>query len=252
MRFLERERLRSCGTDCNPVWEISTGGALTPRREAVSRRLVPRAATLQRLARPAHRAPHRRACNKKSPRNSSTYARAGLRRLRGAIHATRPIHPNRRLAVASSRQRLRGVVRSRRFAYILRVPGIYSADRLHFRGSQRHARCAPKTRVRQPRARRLPRAQASSGPASRDANRRYNAVDDAPQRLGDTSTSWRLSSCPAAAHRTRRGAPTYLTELYSFMNESRRLSNDRLSRAQGRAALSSVHDGSSRSPRRSP
>ena len=64
------------------------------------------------------------------------------------------------------------------------------------------------------------------------ANRSYNATDDVPQRMGDyfdlVADSFGLPRPPRIAREEVHRTMT--PQLYSFMNESRRLSNRRLKR----------------------
>jgi len=78
------------------------------------------------------------------------------------------------------------------------------------------------------------------------ANRSYNATDDVPQRMGDyfdlVADTFGLPRPPRIARAEARR--TLSPQLFSFMNESRRLSNLRLKR-ELRVALRypSVHEG---------
>ena len=131
---------------------------------------------------------------------------------------------------------------------LVRVPGIYAADRLPLerlrRGTPALA-AQEDTFVNHVHADDLARivvAALRHGQAIAAITR----SDDAPQRMGDYFVSLRTRSiCRGrAAHRARRGRTHAARELYSFMNESRRLVNARMKRElRVKLRYPSVHDG---------
>ncbi|MFZ9560678.1 MAG: SDR family oxidoreductase, partial [Burkholderiales bacterium] len=145
-------------------------------------------------------------------------------------HETRPLRPGtdraRRRADAEQRLREWGT-RSGVCVSILRVPGIYAADRL------------PVARIERGTPALLPQDDSYVNHVHADdlarmvvaalhrgqANRSYNASDDAPQKMGDyfDLVADRFS-LPRPPRVPRAEARAVLPEmLYSFMSESRRL-----------------------------
>lgn len=153
----------------------------------------------------------------------------------------------RRRADAERRLRDWGA-RSRVRVSILRVPGIYADDRL------------PIARIERGTPALLPQEDSYVNHVHADdlahmvvaalyrgqANRSYNASDDAPQRMGDyfdmVADRFRLPRPPRLA---RAEARAVLPEtLYSFMNESRRLVNRRIKQElRVRLRYPTVHEG---------
>ncbi len=151
------------------------------------------------------------------------------------IDETRPLRPQtdraRRRADAEQRLRDWGARTGVRVS-ILRVPGIYAADRL------------PVTRIRRGTPALLPQDDAWVNHVHADdlarmvvaalrrgqANRSYNASDDAPQKMGDyfdmVADRFDLPRPPRVARDDAQIAIP--ANLYSFMNESRQLANRRV------------------------
>jgi nucleoside-diphosphate-sugar epimerase len=167
------------------------------------------------------------------------------------VDETRPLKPAtaRALRRADAEWQLRRWgTRSGVRVTILRAPGIYAADRLPL---ERLRRGTPALRreddsfVNHVHADDLARMVVA---ALRHgfANRSYNAADDVPQRMGDyfdaVADGFGLPRPPRIAR--GEAARTMSPQLYSFMNESRRLSNARIKR-ELRVALRypSVQDG---------
>ncbi|MCW5576535.1 MAG: NAD-dependent epimerase/dehydratase family protein [Burkholderiales bacterium] len=151
------------------------------------------------------------------------------------VDETSPLRPQtdraRRRADAERRLRDWGT-RSGVRVSILRVPGIYAADRL------------PVARIERGTPALLPQDDAYVNHVHADdlagmivaalhrgqANRSYNASDDAPQKMGDyfdlVADRFRLPRPPRV---TRAEARSRIpANLYSFMSESRRLANARI------------------------
>lgn len=170
----------------------------------------------------------------------------------GAVVAeTRPLNPQteraHRRVDAERRLRAWGA-RSGVRVSILRAPGIYAADRLPLARLERGTpalNADEDSYVNHVHADDLARMAVA---ALRHAypNRSYNAADDTPQRMGDyfdlVADGYGLPRPPRVAREeARRIMPGVL---YSFMSESRRLSNTRIKR-ELRVALRypSVHEG---------
>jgi nucleoside-diphosphate-sugar epimerase len=167
------------------------------------------------------------------------------------VDETRPLRPQTERAhrrVDAERRLRNWGARSGVRVTILRAPGIYAADRLPL---ARLARGTPAVEaaddayVNHVHADDLARMVVAALRHGH-ANRSYNAVDDVPQRMGDY---FDLVADEYGLPRPRRIARaearrTLSPQLYSFMNESRRLSNDRIKR-ELKVALRypSVHDG---------
>jgi nucleoside-diphosphate-sugar epimerase len=148
---------------------------------------------------------------------------------------TRPLRPrtDRALRRADAERRLREWgARSGVCVSILRVPGIYAADRLPVARIERGTPAllphddAYVNHVHAEDLARMVVAALHRG----QANRSYNASDDAPQKMGDyfdlVADRFSLPRPPRVA---RAEARTLLPEnLYSFMSESRRLANSRI------------------------
>ena len=151
------------------------------------------------------------------------------------VNETSPLRPRtdraRRRADAERRLREWGA-RTGVCVSILRVPGIYAADRL------------PVARIERGTPALLPQDDSYVNHVHADdlacmvvaalhrgqANRSYNASDDAPQKMGDyfdlVADRFSLPRPPRVA---RAEARAVLPEmLYSFMSESRRLTNNRV------------------------
>lgn len=151
------------------------------------------------------------------------------------VDETSPLRPQtdraRRRADAERRLREWGA-RNGVCVSILRVPGIYAADRL------------PVARIERGTPALLPQDDSYVNHVHADdlarmivaalhrgqANRSYNASDDAPQKMGDyfdlVADRFRLPRPPRV---TRAEARSVIPEnLHSFMNESRRLANARI------------------------
>ncbi len=151
------------------------------------------------------------------------------------IDETSPLRPQtdraRRRADAERRLRAWGTRTGVRVS-ILRVPGIYSADRL------------PVARIERGTPALLPEDDSYVNHVHADdlahmvvaalhhgqANRSYNASDDAPQKMGDYfDLVADRCNLPRPPRMARAEAHTALPEnLLSFMNESRRLANRRI------------------------
>jgi nucleoside-diphosphate-sugar epimerase len=148
-----------------------------------------------------------------------------------------PINPltDRARRRADAEQRLREWgARSGVRVSILRVPGIYAADRLPVERLSRGTPAlldAEDSYVNHVHADDLARIVVAALHRGQ-ANRCYNAVDDFPQKMGEyfdlVADHFALSRPPRLprAEVRRMVSPA----LYSFMNESRRLANDRLKR----------------------
>ena len=153
------------------------------------------------------------------------------------IDETHPIKPQtaraHRRADAERRLREWGA-RSAVRVTILRVPGIYAADRLPLSRLERGTpalRFEDDAYVNHVHAEDLARIVVAALHRGHP-NRSYNAVDDVPQRMGDyfdlVADRFGLPRPPRIARDEARR--TISPQLYSFMNESRRLSNHRLKR----------------------
>ena len=167
------------------------------------------------------------------------------------VSETRPLRPQteraQRRADAEDRLRAWGA-RSGVRVTLVRVPGIYAADRLPL---ERLRRGTPALAAQEDSfvnhvhaddlARIVVAALRHGQP-----NRSYNAVDDVPQRMGEyfdvVADSFDL---PRPRRIARAEAERTLPrELYSFMNESRRLVNARMKRElRVKLRYPSVHDG---------
>lgn len=151
------------------------------------------------------------------------------------VNETKPLHPQtdraRRRADAENRLREWGARTGVRVS-ILRVPGIYAADRLPV------ARIERGTPALQPQDDTYVNHVHADDLANMvvaalhhgQANRSYNASDDVPQKMGDyfdlVADRFHL---PRPPRLTRAEASAALPEnLYSFMSESRRLANRRI------------------------
>ena len=167
------------------------------------------------------------------------------------VDETRPLKPQtdraHRRADAERRLREWGS-RARVRVAILRVPGIYAADRLPLARLEKGTpalRAEDDSYVNHVHAEDLARIVVAALQRGRP-NRSYNAVDDVPQRMGDyfdlVADSFALPRPPRIARDEARR--TISPQLYSFMNESRRLSNARMKR-ELKVALRypSVRDG---------
>jgi nucleoside-diphosphate-sugar epimerase len=167
------------------------------------------------------------------------------------IDETHPLRPQteraQRRVDAERRLREWGARSAVRVA-ILRVPGIYAADRLPL---SRLTKGTPALRfeddayVNHVHAEDLARIVMAALHRGHP-NRSYNAVDDVPQRMGDyfdlVADGFGLPRPPRIPREEARR--TISPQLFSFMNESRRLSNGRLKR-ELKVALRypSVRDG---------
>ena len=153
------------------------------------------------------------------------------------VHETRPKKPltERALRRADAETRLRNWgARSGVAVTILRVPGIYAADRLPI---ERLTRGTPALNAHEDayvnhiHADDLARATVAALYRGQP-NRSYNAADDAPLKMGEYfDLVAELHGLPRPPRITREEARRVLSpQLYSFMNESRRLTNRRLKR----------------------
>jgi len=167
------------------------------------------------------------------------------------IDETQPTRPqtDRAKRRVDAERRLRGwAARSGVRLTIVRVPGIYAADRLPL---ERLRRGTPAIRVEDDayinhvHADDLAAIVVAALRRGRH-NRSYNACDDVPQRMGDyfdlVADRFGLPRPPRIAREeARRVIPP---QLYSFMSESRRLANHRMKRElRVRLRYPSVHDG---------
>jgi nucleoside-diphosphate-sugar epimerase len=167
------------------------------------------------------------------------------------IDETHPIRPQteraQRRADAERRLREWGA-RAKVRVTLLRVPGIYAADRLplsRLESGTPALRAEDDAYVNHVHAEDLARIVVAALHRGHP-NRSYNAADDVPQRMGDyfdlVADRYGLPRPPRIAREEARR--TISAQLYSFMNESRRLSNGRIKR-ELKVALRypSVHDG---------
>ena len=167
------------------------------------------------------------------------------------VEETRPLKPQtdraHRRADAERRLREWGA-RSQVRVTILRVPGIYAADRLPLTRLEKGTpalRAEDDSYVNHVHAEDLARIVVAALHRGHP-NRSYNAADDVPQRMGDyfdlVADRFGLPRPPRIPRDEARR--TISPQLWSFMNESRRLSNARLKR-ELKVALRypSVHDG---------
>jgi nucleoside-diphosphate-sugar epimerase len=151
------------------------------------------------------------------------------------IDETSPLRPqtDRARRRADAEQRLRDWgARTGVCVSILRVPGIYAADRLPVARIERGTpalRAQDDTYVNHIHADDLAKMVVAALHHGQ-ANRSYNASDDAPQKMGDyfdlVADRFHLPRPPRV---TRAEAREVMPEnLYSFMSESRRLANRRI------------------------
>ena len=167
------------------------------------------------------------------------------------VEETRPLRPQTARAkrrVDAERQLREWGARARVRVGIVRAPGIYAADRLPLARLQRGTPALNRdedayvNHVHADDLARIVVAALRHG----HANRSYNAADDAPQRMGDyfdlVADRYGLPRPPRIAREEARR--TMPPQLYSFMNESRRLSNRRLkNELRVELRYPSVHDG---------
>jgi len=167
------------------------------------------------------------------------------------VDETRPLKPQTDRAkrrVDAERQLREWGTRAGVRVTIVRAPGIYAADRLPIARLERGTPAINRdedsyvNHVHADDLARIVVAALRHG----QANRSYNAVDDLPQRMGDyfdlVADRFGLPRPPRIAREEARR--TLPRELYSFMNESRRLSNGRLKRElRVELRYPSVHDG---------
>lgn len=170
------------------------------------------------------------------------------------VPETRPVRPQsaraRRRVDAERRLRAWGA-RTGVCVSILRVPGIYAADRLPLARLQRGTpaiRDEEDGYVNHIHADDLARMVMAALIRAKPC-RTYNAADDAPQKMG-AYFDW-VADChglPRPPRITRSEARRVLPEtLMSFMSESRRLSNDRIKRElRFRLRYPTVQDGIAR------
>ena len=177
------------------------------------------------------------------------------------VDETSPLRPQtdraRRRADAEQRLRDWGARTGVRVS-ILRVPGIYAADRLPV---ARIERGTPALRPQDDAYVNHVHADDLAGMVIAalhrgQANRSYNASDDAPQKMGDyfdlVADRFRLPRPPRI---TRAEASAVIPEnLYSFMSESRRLGNRRIKQElRVRLRYPTVREGiAAAAPRRDP
>ena len=167
------------------------------------------------------------------------------------VDETRPLNPQSERAMRrahAERQLREWGARAGVRVTIVRAPGIYAADRLPI---DRLTRGTPALEaeedayVNHVHAEDLARIVVAALRRGQP-NRSYNACDDVPQRMGDyfdlVADSFGLPRPPRVSRSEARR--TVSPQLYSFMNESRRLCNGRMKR-ELRVALRypSVHDG---------
>jgi nucleoside-diphosphate-sugar epimerase len=167
------------------------------------------------------------------------------------VDETRPLNPQTERAkrrVDAERQLREWGARTGVRVTIVRAPGIYAADRLPLERLTRGTpalRAEDDTFVNHVHADDLARIVVAALRFGQP-NRSYNASDDVPQRMGDyfdlVADRYGLPRPPRIDRAEARRVMT--PQLYSFMNESRRLSNRRLKR-ELRVALRypSVYDG---------
>ncbi|HEX2826511.1 MAG TPA: SDR family oxidoreductase [Burkholderiales bacterium] len=172
------------------------------------------------------------------------------------VDETRPLRPQTARAQrrADAERRLRAFgARSGVRVTILRVPGIYAADRLPL---SRLTKGTPALReeddtyVNHVHAEDLARIVVAALHRGHP-NRSYNAADDVPQRMGDyfdlVADRFGLPRPPRIPREEARR--TIPPQLYSFMSESRRLSNHRLKRElKVSLRYPSVHEGIADAP----
>jgi nucleoside-diphosphate-sugar epimerase len=172
------------------------------------------------------------------------------------VEETRPLRPQTARAQrrADAERRLRAFgARSGVRVTILRAPGIYAADRLPL---SRLTKGTPALReeddtyVNHVHAEDLARIVVAALHRGHP-NRSYNAADDAPQRMGDyfdlVADRFGLPRPPRIPREEARR--TIPPQLYSFMSESRRLSNHRLKRElKVSLRYPSVHEGIADAP----
>jgi nucleoside-diphosphate-sugar epimerase len=167
------------------------------------------------------------------------------------VDETRPLKPQSARAqrrADAERQLRRWGVRSGVRVTLLRAPGIYAADRLPLERLQRGTpalAAADDPYVNHIHADDLARIVVAALRRG-ESNRAYNAVDDMPQRMAEyfdlVADRFGL---PRAPRVTREEAQRVVSpQLYSFMRESRRLSNGRMKRELGvRLRYPTVHQG---------
>jgi nucleoside-diphosphate-sugar epimerase len=167
------------------------------------------------------------------------------------VDETRPLNPQSERAMRrahAERQLREWGARAGVRVTIVRAPGIYAADRLPL---ERLTRGTPALEqeddayVNHVHAEDLARIVVAALRRGQP-NRSYNACDDVPQRMGDyfdlVADSFGLPRPPRVSRSEARRVLS--PQLYSFMNESRRLCNRRMKR-ELRVALRypSVHEG---------
>lgn len=151
------------------------------------------------------------------------------------VSETRPLNPQtaRALRRADAEARIRSwSIRNRVTASILRVPGIYAANRLSLDRLQQGTPCIADSEdsytnhIHADDLARVVLAALSNG----SANRAYNASDDSRMKMGEYFDAVADAvGLPRAPHLGRAEAQRMLPEsLLSFMNESRLLSNQRM------------------------
>jgi nucleoside-diphosphate-sugar epimerase len=167
------------------------------------------------------------------------------------VDETRPVKPQteraRRRVDAERRLREWGARTGLRVT-IVRAPGIYAADRLPLERLTRGTpalRSEDDTYVNHVHADDLARIVVAALRHGQ-ANRSYNASDDAPQRMGDyfdlVADRFGLPRPPRIPRDEARRLLS--PQLYSFMSESRRLSNRRIKEElRVRLQYPSVYDG---------
>jgi nucleoside-diphosphate-sugar epimerase len=167
------------------------------------------------------------------------------------VDETRPLKPQteraRRRVDAEQQLRRWGARAGVRVA-IVRAPGIYAADRLPLERLERGTpalNAEDDSYVNHVHADDLARIVVAALRRGHP-NRSYNAVDDVPQRMGDyfdlVADRYGLPRPPRIPREEARR--TIPSQLWSFMNESRRLTNTRMKR-ELKVALRypSVYDG---------
>ena len=167
------------------------------------------------------------------------------------VDETHPLNPQSARAqrrADAERQLRRWGARSGVRVTLLRTPGIYAADRLPLERLERGTpalAAADDPYVNHIHADDLARIVLAALRRG-ESNRAYNAVDDMPQRMADyfdlVADRFGLPRPPRVTREeAKRVVPP---QLYSFMRESRRLSNRRMKRELGvRLRYPSVHEG---------
>ena len=164
---------------------------------------------------------------------------------------TRPLRPQteraQRRADAEDRLRAWGA-RSGVRVTLVRVPGIYAADRLPLERLRRGTPALAAQEdafVNHEHADDLARTACFAALRHGQPNRSYNAVDDVPQRMGEyfdvVADSFDLAAAPHRARRGRTHAAAGAVFVHERVPAPRQRADE--ARAAREAALSLVHDG---------